>query len=350
MIFLVDDAATNLTIGKEALKSKYTVATISSGEGLLNMLNKIIPSLILLDVDMPGLSGFETINLVKDNPETADIPVIFLTGKVDPENELLGLSLGAVDYIAKPFSPPLLLKRIELHLLLESQRKELISFNHNLEIMVEKRTAELSQLRTAIMQWAGELVEFRDDTTGKHIEHVHEYMSILLKGALKKGPYISEISAWDINAVLLSSTLHDVGKIKIPDSILLKKGRLTPAEFDEMKNHCYYGMQLLENLQDRCSAQRFLEHARVMAYSHHEKWNGTGYPDGTVALEIPLEARVMAIVDVYDALVSERPYKPAYPHDQAMETIFEGRGTHFDPDLVDIFMSLSNEIKKVDLG
>ena len=217
----------------------------------------------------------------------------------------------------------------------------------DLMAMVEKRTKEMDNLRDAILQWAGEFVEFRDDTSGKHIEHVRRYMEILINAAKKEGSYVKELSGWNVKAVLLASALHDVGKIKIPDSILLKKGRLSPKEFEQMKRHCLYGKQLLESLGTRLSEETFLEYAKAMAYSHHEKWDGTGYPENLKGEKIPLEARMMALVDVYDAMVSVRPYKPACSHDQAIKTIKKERGTHFDPALVDLFVKFSDEINKV---
>ena len=181
----------------------------------------------------------------------------------------------------------------------------------------------------AIIGWVGTLSELRDDTEGKHNERVQKYLKQLMEAA--------KISDWDSEAVLLGAVLHDVGKIKIPDSILLKKGRLTNREFEEMKNHCLYGRELIEGLQKQLPGEPFLEHAKIMAYYHHEKWDGTGYPEGLKGADIPLEARMMALVDVYDVLVSKRPYKPSYPHDQAMGMIREGKGSHFDPDLVELF-------------
>ena len=188
----------------------------------------------------------------------------------------------------------------------------------------------------AIVNWTGKLAELRDDTEGQHNERVQKYLRLLIDAA--------KVTHWDFESVLLGSVLHDIGKIKIPDSILLKPGRLTKREFEEMKNHCLYGKELIEDLQARLSRDfnlgPFLEHAKAMAYSHHEKWDGTGYPLGLKGDDIPLEARMMALADVYDVLVSKRPYKPSYPHDRALEMIVEGKGTHFDPALVDLFVKV----------
>ena len=346
-IFLVDDNIVNLNTGKTLLQHKYTVVTIPSGDKLLLMLKKARPDLILLDVEMPGMSGYDAIKEIKANPETARIPVIFLTGKSDPENELLGLSLGAVDYISKPFSPPLLLKRIELHLLVQSQEHELRLFNENLLAMVKERTDDIIALQNATIKWAGEMVEFRDEETGQHVERVQKYLELLLSAIENSKPYADEVATWDIEAFLRSAPLHDVGKIRIRDQILLKQSRLTDDEFANMKLHALYGRILLESLQEKVPNQAFLEYAKTLAYSHHEKWDGTGYPDHLKGREIPLQARMMALADVYDALVSERPYKKALAHEEAMRIISEGCGTQFDPDLAALFVGLSDKIMMI---
>lgn len=346
-IFLVDDNPLYLNSGKTVLQDKYTVVTIPSSEKLLPMLKKVKPDLILLDVEMPGMSGYETIKEIKASDETSGIPVIFLTGKNEPENELLGLSLGAVDYITKPFSPPLLLKRIELHLLLQAQKNELRKFNENLIEMVDERTNDITQLQNAIIMWAAEMVEFRDEETGQHVERVQKYLKILIDEMEKIGLYSVDIASWDLDAFFKSTLLHDVGKIKIRDDILLKKSRLTEDEFAIMKHHALYGKMLLESLQAKVPNETFLDYAKTLSYCHHERWDGTGYPDRLKGEDIPLQARMMALADVYDALVSERPYKKAFSHEEAMRIISEGRGTQFDPDLADLFVNLSDSIKRV---
>ncbi|MCL2888869.1 MAG: response regulator [Eggerthellaceae bacterium] len=346
-IFLVDDNIVNLNTGKAALQDMYTVITIPSGEKLFSSLEKLRPDLILLDIDMPGMSGYDVIKQMKSSPKTADIPVIFLTGKNEDADELLGLSLGAVDYITKPFSQPLLLKRVELHLLLQSQKDELRAYNTNLLEMVDERTNDILALQNAIIVWVAEVIEFRDSETGQHVERVQRYLEVLLEAMKKNDAFASEVATWDINAFLKSALLHDVGKIKIRDDILLKNGRLTDEELVKMKMHSLYGKNLLESLQEKVPNQTFLEYAQELAYHHHEKWDGTGYPDQLKGEEIPLQSRMMAIADVYDALISERPYKKAFTHDESVQIIAEGRGTQFDPILTDLFVKLSEDIKEV---
>jgi len=349
-IFLVDDNIVNLNTGKSALQYKYKVITIPSGEKLFIALEKVKPDLILLDIDMPGMNGYDVIKVLKFNPETAEIPVIYLTGKSEVKDELQGFTLGAVDYITKPFSPLLLLKRVELHLLLKAREEELRIFNGNLIKMVNERTNDISTLQNAIIMWAAEVIEFRDEETGHHVERVQKYLKILLEAMEKSNLYEDEIIAWDIEAFLKSTLLHDVGKIKIRDDILLKPTRLTDDELLDMKLHTLYGKVLLESLQDKIPNQTFLEYAKTLARWHHERWDGKGYPDGLKGEEIPLQARMMAIADVYDALISERPYKKALLHDEAMKIISEGRGSQFDQVLTDLFIKSSDRIKAVSEG
>ena len=346
-IFLVDDNIVNLNSGKIALGQMYTVITMPSGEKLFTALEKMKPDLILLDINMPGMSGYDVIKGLKLNHESAEIPVIFLTGKSDEEDELLGFSLGAVDYIRKPFSHVLLQKRVELHLLLKAREDELREFSGNLIKMVSARTDDISTLQNAIIMWAAEVIEFRDEETGRHVERVQRYLELLLKEMETSGLYAKDLAAWDIDAFLKSALLHDVGKIKIRDDVLLKTSRLTPEELIDMRLHSLYGKMLLESLQDKAPNQTFLEYAKTLAYRHHERWDGQGYPDGLKGDEIPLQARMMAIADVYDALISERPYKKPLTHEDALKIISAGCGTQFDPTLTELFIKISDKIKSV---
>jgi putative two-component system response regulator len=342
-IFLVDDNVTNLTVGRTALLGHYNVSTINSGERLLKMLEKSIPDLILLDIEMPDINGYDVIKIIKSKKEMENIPVIFLTAKSDAEGELEGLSLGAIDYITKPFSQPLLLKRIEMHL-------ELVEYNNRLQEMVEEKTKSVVDLQNAILKTMAELVECRDDVTGGHIERTTSYLGVLIDAVMMHGLYAKEIELWDLKLVLQSAQLHDVGKIAVKDSILQKPGKLTKEEFDEIKKHAIFGEEVIEKIKKKTPEQAFLEHAGIFAGAHHEKWDGSGYPRGLKGEEIPLQGRLMAIVDVYDALVSDRPYKKAYTHEEAANIISEGSGIHFEPALVDVFLKISdefNEIKKI---
>jgi putative two-component system response regulator len=349
-VFLVDDNVTNLTLGKNALAAHYNVFTLNSGARLLKLLEKNVPDIILLDVDMPEMNGYEVIKILKSKKETAYIPVVFLTAKTDGESELEGLSLGAIDYIMKPFSPLLLQKRIEVHLLVEAQRLELLDYNKNLQVMVDNKTKMVVELKNAILKTMAELVECRDDITGGHIERTQNYLGVLIDALQRYGVYKDEIAPWDIGLVLQSAQLHDVGKISIEDNILNKPGKLTDDEFEKIKEHTTFGVKIIDRIRRQTSEQAFLDHARVLVSAHHEKWDGSGYPRGLKGEEIPLLGRLMAIVDVYDALVSERPYKKAFPHEDAVQIIRNGKGTHFDPVLVDLFIMVSDEFKSAGIG
>jgi len=346
-VFIVDDDMTNLTVGAAALSDVYNVFTFNSGGLLLKKLARHIPDMILLDVDMPEMSGYEIIKQLRGNKDTGHIPVIFLTAKSDGESELEGLSLGAIDYITKPFSPPLLLKRIEVHLLVESQKTELQDFNNNLLDMVEAKTKTVVELQHAILNSLTKLVDRRDDITGGHIERTQRYMYILLKTIIDRGLFIEESSKWDVDLVVHSTQLHDIGKIAIKDSILLKPGKLTAEEFDSIKEHTTVGEDVISEIERNTSENEFLEYAKVFTSTHHEKWDGSGYPRGLKGSEIPLLGRVMALVDVYDALVSERPYKKSFSHDKAVSIITDSSGQHFDPDIVELFLSVSDQFVQI---
>ena len=360
-VFLVDDDLTNLTVGIEALEEYYDVITLSSGGLLLRTLEKNIPDLILLDVDMPGMNGYDTIRAIKSNPRTAGVPVVFLTAKSDGGSELEGLSLGAVDYISKPFSEPLLLKRIEMHLLVEAQRRaleaqarkvtllnqELTRFNANLQEMVDAKVKTVVELQDALLQAMAELVECSDDNTGGHIGRTQGYLSVLLDAVTRSGIAPLETSTWDVRLILKSAQLHDVGKIAIRDNVLNKIGKLTDLEFEEIKKHAAFGGAVIDRIKESTSEQAFLEYAKIFAVMHHERWDGSGYPNGLKGEEIPLLGRLMAIADVYDALRSERPYKRAYTHDESVRVIAESGGTHFDPILVTLFLSVADEFDRI---
>ena len=347
-IIIVDDVAANLTAAKSALSDKYDVFAVISGEKLFSLMTKIMPDLILLDVEMPEMNGYEIIKVLKKSEKTAHIPVIFLTGKIDPEHEIKGLNLGAVDYITKPFSRALLLKRIDLHVLFERQKHELLKHNLNLESEVDKKTRTVMELQTAILKSVAELVECRDHVTGGHIERTQFYLSKLIRLLKDHNYYTDELSALDIPLLIMSSQLHDVGKISIRDSILLKPGSLDPDEFTEMKKHTSYGMEIIRKIESSTTENEFLHYAEILAGNHHERWDGKGYPNGLKGNEIPISGRLMALVDVYDALTNDRPYKKAFTHEESVEIIREGLGTLFDPVLCEIFIENNQAFKNMD--
>jgi putative two-component system response regulator len=343
IIFLVDDNMTNLTTGKTILKDRYDIFSIPSGAKLFEVLEKVRPDLILLDIEMPEMDGYQALQKLKGEKKTCDIPVVFLTALSDPGSELEGLNLGAIDYISKPFSPPLLLKRIENHLLIENQQRALKDYNDNLQQMVRKRTRQVVELQNSILSAVTEMVEFRDDVTGGHIERTQRYLKLLVDKLLEERIYWEEVSSWNLEFLIPSAQLHDVGKIAISDAILNKPGKLSPEEFEVMKKHAAIGETVIEVIMKTNSDNDFLCHAKIFAGTHHEKWDGSGYPRGLANTMIPLQGRLMAVADVYDALIAARPYKQPLSAREAERIIIEGREKHYDPVLVDLFQELAPE-------
>ena len=344
-VILVDDNPINLKLARNTLMSKYDVFTVPSAEKLFQLLEKTLPEIILLDVMMPGMSGYEAIEVLKSNRRTAEIPVIFLTSKSDPSSELEGFVHGAVDYISKPFSPELLLKRVDVHVLVETQKKELKFINENLQQIVDEKTEEVHELQSAILITMSNLVEFRDYLTGGHLERTGQILRLLLEELIHRNIYMDIVGSWDIKLFLESAQLHDVGKIAVKDNILLKPGPLSIDEFSEMKKHTTFGEMVIERIENNSRESVFLKHAKIMAGAHHERWDGTGYPRGLAGFDIPLQGRLMALVDVFDALISERPYKKAFPQELALRTIKEGSGRQFEPLLVDAFLGMAQRLE-----
>ena len=347
IIFLVDDNEANLTSGTEMLKGRYTVYPAPSAAVMFDLLSRVQPDLILLDIVMPGMDGYEAMRKMKEEPAWRNIPVIFLTAMTDEGSELDGLSLGPIDYVSKPFSAPLLLKRIENHLLTESQKKQLRDLNENLEGLVREKTMQIVRLQDAVVKTVADLVECRDVVTGGHVARTQSYMRLLVDKVIEEGIYPEETSTWNRDYLLLSAQLHDVGKIGISDLILNKPDKLTPAEFEVMKSHVIIGVRAIERIEENAEEHTFLKHARLIAGGHHERWDGSGYPAGLKGLNIPLEGRLMAIADVYDALISMRPYKEPLSTDDARRIIEEGSGAHFDPVLVTVFSKVADQFADI---
>jgi putative two-component system response regulator len=344
---LVDDNAANLAMGKSMLKDSYEVYPCPSAKKMFEILQHVTPDLILLDIVMPEMDGCETLRLLKADARRADIPVIFLTSRSDERSELEGLSLGAIDYVTKPFSAPLLLKRIENHLLIASQKKELKNYNDNLQQMVRDKTAQVVELQNAVLSTVADMVECKDNPTGGHVIRTQMYLEVLVNKMLEEKIYNDVLSSWDIDLLIQSAQLHDVGKIAIRDAILNKPGKLTPEEFEEMKTHVTIGAATIDGIAKRTSERAFLRYARSIVGAHHEKWDGSGYPAGLRGDDIPLEGRLMAIADVYDALISSRPYKAPLTTKEAEAIILAGRGSHFDPVLVDVFSRVTDDFASI---
>jgi len=330
-IFIVDDNNTNLMAAKTALDGTYKALALTSAERMFKLAEKIIPDLILLDVEMPEMNGFEALKILKEheNQKLREVPVIFLTSMNDAESETHGFELGAMDFINKPFSPPVLLKRIEIHI--ETDK------------LIKKGQQSIRKMHNATVHVIANMVERRDQITGGHIERVQAYLKILIDELIRTGIYADEISSWDMDLVMPSAQLHDVGKIIVSDVILNKPAKLTDEEFALIKKHCAEGEAIVDEIINNSEVDGFLSHAKMFAGYHHEKWNGSGYPYGLKGEAIPLQGRIMAIADVYDALVSERPYKKPFSHDEAVEIIKKDSGTHFDPQIVEAFVNVADD-------
>jgi putative two-component system response regulator len=343
IVIIVDDDPIILKLARNSLMNKYDVFTVPGPIKLFNLLERTTPDLILLDVLMPEMSGYDLIKILKKNDRFIDVPVIFLTSKFDIASEVEGLTLGAADYLHKPFSPMLLLKRVEVQMQMMEQRRELRILNDNLQGMVEQKAGSILRLQNIVLQTISNLVECRDDVTGGHVERTERILRFLVQEMLAQDVYKDQLHSWNLDVFFQSSQLHDVGKIAIPDAILLKPEKLSSEEFETMKQHTLFGEKVIEQIQHGAAEESmFLTHARIMAGTHHEKWNGTGYPRGLAGAAIPLQGQVMALADVYDALVSERPYKKAFTHEEAVRIIGEGSGNMFNPDLVCLFISAAD--------
>ena len=358
-IFITDDNETNLIAASDALRSYYRVMTMPSAARMFALLEKIIPDLILLDIRMPEMDGFEVLEHLKSNPQYANIPVIFLTSVVDTLQEARGFELGAVDFITKPFSPAVLLNRIKTHL--------------DIDLIIRERTAEIEEqkeqirhLKNSVVHVVADMIEKRDHTTGGHNDRIAEFVRILLTAMLEQEVYLDEIEEIDFDLFVSSARLHDVGKIAIPDSILNKPGKLTEEEFSIMQTHANEGRSIIEQITDRTQFKdshmvsepsladenlsrlsaiddTFLNYARLFAGYHHERWDGTGYPYGLAGRNIPIHGRIMAFADVYDALVSERPYKKPFTHNESVAIIMESAGAQFDPVIAQVFFSVRDQ-------
>lgn len=348
-ILVVDDTSDNLALMSNLLKTDYKVKVANSGERALKIAaSENVPDLILLDVMMPGMDGYEVCQLLKSNPATRHIPVIFLTGKTAVEDEKRGLEMGAVDYLTKPISPPIVLARVKIHLDLKAHSDFLRDKNDFLEMEVSRRTEEVMAIQDVTILAMASLAETRDTDTGNHIRRTQFYVKALAENLRTHPRFAATLTEHYIQMLFKSAPLHDIGKVGIPDRILLKPGRFEPEEFEIMKTHTTLGRDAIEHAEKQLGMKvKFLSMAKEIAYSHQEKWDGSGYPQGLAGEAIPLSARLMALADVYDAMISNRVYKAGMPHEKAVGIIIEGRGTHFDPDVVDAFIGLQNQFQVI---
>ena len=336
-IVIVEDDVSNLKFLEKILKPYYKLNLLISGAQALRFLEKNIPDLILLDINMPDMDGYETLSRIKKDNKLDNIPVILISELDNINDDFRGFELGAVDIVSKHI-PQLIINRVKLHL-------EITEYKNDLEEKVREKTELIEHLQDVMMLAIAELVECRDENTGGHIKRTANYMKILLDEIVKSGLYSDILTSDYVRDIIRSAPLHDVGKIGINDATLLKAGRLDDAEFEYMKNHAELGGQTIQRMINETNVESFLYIAKDMAHYHHEKWDGSGYPRGLKGEEIPISARIMAIVDVYDALTTKRPYKEAFSHEKALEIILEGKGKSFDPKIIEIFEKIHHKFK-----
>ncbi len=344
-LLVVDDTPDNLLLMNDLLKNDYKVKLAGSGEKALKIAGSDSPpDLILLDIMMPVMDGYEVCRQLKQDPKTLNIPIIFLTAKAEVGDEKKGLELGAVDYIIKPVSPPIVIARVKSHLALKVMADFLHDRNDFLELEVARRTREVVAIQDVTILALASLAETRDSDTGNHIRRTQFYVKALAE-KLRDHPRFSWfLTDSNINMLFKSAPLHDIGKVGIPDRILLKPGRFEPHEFEIMKSHTTLGYNAIVQAENALGTHvDFLSFAKSIALSHQEKWDGSGYPQGLAGDAIPIPARLMAVADVYDALISRRVYKEGMTHEQAVKIMLEGRGSHFDADMIDAFIEIQQK-------
>ncbi len=337
-ILVVDDTPSNLSLISNLLKDQYRIIVANNGAKALELANNLTPDLILLDVMMPKMDGYEVCRCLKADKKTHKIPVIFLTAKNEIEDEELGFSVGAVDFIHKPISPPIVKARVKTQL-------EAKAWQDFLQNRVEQQLVEINGLEYSLICVMVSLVEFRFETIGNHVRRIQNYMMLLAKEMAKLPKYGALLSPHYIEQLGKSAPLHDIGKIAIPDAILSKNDTLTSEEFTIMKTHAQLGFEMLKKAGEYIGSHgEFLTIAMEITRYHHEKWDGSGYPNGLAGNDIPLSARLMAIADVFDGLISNRPYRGPMSYENAVSIILEGKGSHFDPEMVDAFIAIKNDI------
>ncbi len=347
-ILIVDDKPQNIKVMANILRQLgVSIEYALSGQEAINHVLHGDYDLILMDVMMPHMSGYDTARVIREEMDLTDIPIIFVTALDESEGIRRAFEVGGVDYITKPLKDYEVLARVKTHLKMKANSDLLRKDNEILEREVQRRTVELERTQEAIIVSLANLMERRDNETGSHIIRTMEYMNVLVEALLKHKKYKDTFTEEEAELLSKSAVLHDIGKVGISDAILLKPGRLTKEEFETMKMHTLFGYETLKTTIDMIGENCFLKNACNIAYCHHERWNGQGYPKGLHGDDIPISAQMMAIVDVYDALTSKRVYKDAVSHDEAVEIILSERRRHFAPDMVDVFIEVQDRFWRI---
>ncbi|MBQ9068963.1 MAG: response regulator [Eggerthellaceae bacterium] len=347
IILIVDDDTTSLKLAKGILDQDYRVATVNSGEMVFKYLEKNRPDLILLDLNMPGMDGVEVMEKLQDNPDYSNIPVIFLTANQDPQSEAKCLESGAIDFVGKPFVPVILQNRVRRVVELFGYRNQLESMVASQAEEIISRSQRISRMQDAVIIGMANLIELRDNNTGRHVKNTQTYVEMIITALKRKGMYPDILTDDYVSNTIRAAPLHDVGKIKISDSILNKPARLTEEEFETIKLHTLYGAEIVDDLLGEVEDPEYLDIAHDIALHHHERWDGTGYPSQLSGDSIPLCARIMSIADVFDALYEDRVYKKGIrPLSASLAIIEDGRGLQFDPVITDVFLEMADELRE----
>lgn len=347
-ILIVDDTLANIQILSGMLKQQgYKVRPVLEGAAAIKAAENQVPDLILLDISMPEMDGYEVCTRLKQNPILSKVPVIFISALTESLDKVKAFTVGGVDYITKPFQLEEVRARVENHLRLARLQNELKEYNRHLEEKVVEQVNEISDSQMATILALAKLAEYRDEDTGQHIERIQYFCRLLVERMAESPKYQNLISPMFIENIINASPLHDIGKVGIPDHILLKPGRLNQDEFEVMKTHTVIGFDLLQVVKDRYTKNSFINTGIEISRSHHEKWDGTGYPDGLKGEAIPLSARILAVADVYDALRSKRPYKMGFDHETSCRIILDGVGEQFDPDVIEVFNDLKDRFDRI---
>ena len=348
VVMIIDDTPENLKLLDRMLRDEgYRIKTFLQGEAALGAAEESPPDIILLDIKMPRMDGFEVCRRLKASVKLCHIPVLVISALLDRESKERAFAAGAVDYVTNPFQIEEIRARVKTHLRLRQMQIELEKHSHHLEDLVRQKAEEIANSRLATILAISALMEERDDGTGCHIDRTRIFCRLLAKKLMEHPRYAEIITPAFVDNMFHAAPLHDIGKIGIPDSILLKPGRLTPEEFEVIKTHTLRGARTLEKVHAKYPHNDFINMGMALTKYHHERWDGTGYPEGLAGEDIPLEARIMAVADVYDALRFERPYKGAFSHEYSYSLIVGESGKHFDPLVVEAFRSLEGLFAKI---
>ena len=346
-ILIIDDDPTSLKRASGIMEEDYRVATAISGSTAFKYLEKNIPDLILLDLNMPNMDWFEVMDRLKVDPRLADIPVIFLAAAQTPQSEAQCFEVGAVDFVSKPFMAPVLKSRVQRVLELYAYRNKLEELVENQEEEIIQQETQISEIQNSVIIGMANLIEERDNSTGKHVKNTQLYVRLICEALTERGMYSDILTDQYKELLIKAAPLHDVGKIKIPDAILQKTGKLSEDEYRIIQNHTRYGADIVEDILGGIENREYLKMARDVALYHHERWDGNGYPERLIGEEIPLGARIMSIADVFDALREDRSYHRGIGSiERVMSIMEESGGTQFDPNIIKVFLDISDQIQE----